>query len=136
MAASSCAITNGYSLPCRTNQGGIKAVYVATFNDTLTTFTYGTLGLANEIITIAGATSSFYTVNQRQEQGLMTFNLVPSIANGTTYFDQSVEVVIEQVDNLVSNWINVLTYIPFLLSQAISVNAAFLKIISLKLLHT
>jgi len=103
-----CAITNGYSLPCRTNQGGIKAVYVGTFNDTAMTFTYGTVSTLNEILAVGGTTVSFYTVSQRQEQGMLTYNLVPSVPNGTTYYDQTVEVVIEQVDNLKSNWANIL----------------------------
>lgn len=107
MAAFSCPITNGYILPCRTNQGGIKAVYVGTFNDTAMTFTYGTAATANEIVAVSGTTVSFFTVNQRQEQGMADYTPVFA-PNGGVSYDHVVSVVIEKPDNLVTNWMNIL----------------------------
>lgn len=103
--ASTCAITTGYTFPCRTNQGGVKAVYIGSFNDTAMTF-----GLSgSQIFTISGATVSFYTVSQRQEQASLTNVLVQSVENGTTSWDINVEIQIEQVDSVLFNWINVLS---------------------------
>ena len=107
MAASTCPITGGYNFGCRTNQGGIKTVYVGMWNDTLTTFTYGTLSQANEIIAVGGATVSFYTVNQRQEQGMADYQPVFA-PNGGVSYDHVVSLVIERPDNLVTNWMNIL----------------------------
>jgi hypothetical protein len=103
----SCAITSGYTFPCRINQGGIKAVYIGTFNGTAETFTFGTATQSGEITAFGGATVSMYTVTNRQEQGSMTFTPVIA-ANGCVSYDHTIEVVIEGVDNILSNWIQVL----------------------------
>ena len=108
MALTNCLITTGYTFPCRTNQGGVKAVYIGTFNDTSMTMTIGTGATVSEVTAFAGATVSFYTVTQRQEQATFTNTFVPSIDNGTTFWEQSVSIVVEQVDNVLANWINIL----------------------------
>lgn len=108
MALTNCGITTGYTFPCRTNQGGVKAVYVGQFNDTSMTMTLGTGASASQISAFAGSTVSFYTVTQRQEQASLQSTFVPSSENGTTYWDQTVSITIEQVDAALTNWINVL----------------------------
>lgn len=100
-------ITNGYTYPYRTNQGGIKAVYVGTWNDTSMTFTYGSGSTANQITAIGGVTMSFYKIQQRQQQGMATYAPVPS-ANGGISYTHTVECIIENPNNIMTNWLNLL----------------------------
>lgn len=104
MATNNCVITGGYTFPCRTNQGGVKAVYIGSFNDTAMT-----MGLSgSQVFSFSGATVSFFTFTQRQEQASLTNTLVQSVENGTTSWDQTLIIELEQVDSVLGNTINVL----------------------------
>lgn len=104
-----CNITTGYNFPCRTNQGGIANVYIGTFNGNTLSATIGTTGAsASTISGWVSGTVSHYTVAQRVEQGSFTQKFTGDIATGTTMYEGTVEITVEQVDATLTNWINVL----------------------------
>lgn len=102
MALENCTINTGYTFPCRTNNGGVKAIYLGVYSE----FETHTM-LSNQIIAFF-LPSFYFTITQRLEQAAFNQNFIGSIENGTTLWEQSVSIVIEQVDATISNWINIL----------------------------
>jgi hypothetical protein len=104
-----CLITTGYNFPCRTNQGGIANVYIGTFNGNTLSATIGTTGAsASTISGWVSGTVSHYTVAQRVEQGSFVQNFTGDIVSGTTMYEGTVEITVEQVGASLTNWLNLL----------------------------
>lgn len=105
-----CNITTGYNYPCRTNQGGIANVYIGLFNGNTLVPTYAGVsgGSASTISGWVSGTVSHYTVAQRVEQGSFTQKFTGDIASGTTMYEGTIEITIEQIDATLTNWLNVL----------------------------
>lgn len=90
-----CILSSGYTLPCRVI-AGVQAVYIGTYNSGLT-YTYGTSSNANQIISFAGSTSSFYKFEQTIETGSLTNTGNFNEQNGTAYYDQVCEITVHNV---------------------------------------
>lgn len=78
-----CAITSGVSLGCRDNAGGVQKFYIASYS--ATTYQYNSDG------SVSGATGvgtgvTYYTIQQRLEQGSFQFDGTISDANGTVFY--------------------------------------------------
>lgn len=89
----SCILANGISLGCKDSLGGIKEVYIASFNNA-EAFTYD----ADGVIDGASGTADFYTFEMRQEQGQFVQNGNHSIENGTNFWSQEVSLVFTKND--------------------------------------
>jgi len=99
----SCILDNGYQLGCKDSLGGIKQVYIASFNDA-EVFTYD----AEDVIDTATGTEDFYTFEQRNEQGEFTQTGNHSVENGTNFWEQVVSLVFTKNDAADRNTLKVL----------------------------
>jgi len=97
-----CVLTNGYTLGCRDNVGGIQEVYIGEFNGDSMTYVLGT---DNIIATFSGATVSFYTFEQEIETGSYTENGVFSTENGTAFYEQTLTITLHKLDAALRNQI-------------------------------
>ena len=95
-----CVLTNGYTLGCRDNVGGIQEVYIGEYNGDSMTFALGT---DNIIGTFSGATVSFYTFEQEIETGSYTENGVFSTENGTAFYEQTLTITLHKLDAALRN---------------------------------
>tara|TARA_B100000767_G_C19747071_1_gene529035 strand:+ start:1301 stop:1813 length:513 start_codon:yes stop_codon:yes gene_type:complete len=84
----SCILANGISLGCKDSLGGIKEAYIASTNAT-TVFTYD----ADDIIDGATGAPSFFTFQQRNEQGEFVQTGNHSVENGTNFWEQVVSLI-------------------------------------------
>jgi len=101
----SCILSNGYTLGCRDNVGGVEEVYIGTWNGTLLGYTIGT----NSTITaFTGSTVSFYKFEQEIETASFTQKSVPSIENGTLYYEQTLSITLHKLDAALRNQILIL----------------------------
>lgn len=100
-----CLLTNGYTLGCRENIGGIQEVYIGEWNGDSMTYT---LGVDSIIGTFSGATVSFYTFEQEIETGSYTENGVFSTENGTAFYEQTLTITLHKLDAALRNKILVL----------------------------
>lgn len=97
-----CVLTNGYTLGCRDNVGGIQEVYIGEYNSDSLTYVLGT---DNIIGTFSGATVSFYTFEQEIETGSYTENGVFSTENGTAFYEQTLTITLHKLDAALRNQI-------------------------------
>lgn len=97
-----CVLTNGYTLGCRDNVGGIQSVFIGEYNGDSMTYVLG----ADSIIgTFSGATVSFYTFEQEIETGSYTENGVFSTENGTAFYEQTLTITLHKLDAALRNQI-------------------------------
>lgn len=101
----SCVITNGYTLGCRDNIGGIQEVYIGEWNGD--DMTYG-LTSSGAISSFGGATVSFYTFQQEIETGSYTENGVFSTENLTAFYEQTLSITLHKLDASLRNKLLVL----------------------------
>jgi len=97
-----CLLTSGYSLGCRDSIGGIQKVYIGVYNGTSLTYGYGT---DNIIATFSGATVSFYTFDQEVETASFAQAGQFSTENGTSFYEQTVEMTLQKMDAALRNQI-------------------------------
>lgn len=91
----SCTLTSGYSLGCRDSLGGIQRVFIGTWDaDTV----YGLTGPCDTINTISGPTGSFYTFEQELETASFIQNGQYSTENGTSFYEQVLEITLQKLD--------------------------------------
>lgn len=90
-----CILTNGHTLGCRDNIGGIQEVYIGEYNGDLLTYTFGTSSI---IDTISGATVSFYTFQQDIQVGSYTENGQYSVENGTSFYEQTLAITLPKLE--------------------------------------
>lgn len=90
-----CVLTNGYTLGCRDNIGGIQEIYIGEWNGDALTYTFGTFSL---ITAFAGATVSFYTFEQDAQVGSYTENGVFSTENGTSFYEQTCTITLHKLE--------------------------------------
>lgn len=101
----SCVLTTGYSLGCRDNIGGIQEVYIGTWNADALTYTLGT----NDIIgTFSGTWSGFQTFEQEIETGSFNQTGQFSTENGTTFYEQNLEISLHKLEAALRNTIKIL----------------------------
>lgn len=78
----SCLIDSGYAIGCRDSIGGVKEVYIATFDPTAA-FSTG----AGEIASVV-STASYYKYEQFTEAASFAQTGNFSLENGTVFYDQ------------------------------------------------
>jgi hypothetical protein len=100
-----CLLTTGYTLPCK-GIAGVQAVYIGTWNDGSLTYTTGTGSNLNQITAFTGATVSFYTFQQTIETGSLTETGNFNEQNGTAYYDQVVEITVNNTNQTLNDQVN------------------------------
>jgi hypothetical protein len=98
----SCVLTDGYTLGCRDNIGGIQTVYIGEWNGDDLTYGFTT---SNVIDSFGGATVSFYTFEQEIEVGSYTENGVFSTENLTAFYEQTLTITLHKLDAVLRNQI-------------------------------
>ena len=95
----SCALTQGYTLDCRDNKGGVKAVYILELSNVLTVT--ASSGIVSAITIQAG--TNFWGYQLEKETAKFTEKPTTSDENGTLYYEQDLEFPIRKLS---SNWRN------------------------------
>jgi len=93
----SCILGSGIALGCKDSLGGIKEVYIASFENQ-TTYTYDVNDIVDTVTYPALVTQSFYTFAQRNEAGEFTQTGNHSVENGTNFWSQMVNLVFTKND--------------------------------------
>jgi hypothetical protein len=101
----SCILTAGYTLPCK-GIAGVQEVYIGTWNDGSLTYTIGTASELNQITAFTGATVSFYRFQQTIETGSLTETGNFNEQNGTAYYDQVVEITVQNTNQTLADTVN------------------------------
>lgn len=104
----SCLITGGIGLECRDNAGGIQNIYIGNYNGSSMTYTIGTSSDVGQITSFGGATVSMYTFNQPLESASLNMTGGFSTENGTSFYTQTVELVIHKMTAAHSTIVNTL----------------------------
>ena len=88
-----CAISSGRTTPCKDALGGLDKIYFLNDTDTFVSgdITYNANG---EGITSITGTHSAYKYDLKGDQNSFTQNIVSSRDNGTTYFEQVLQVTL------------------------------------------
>lgn len=103
---STCLLTSGYSLPCK-GTAGIQEVYIGNWNSTSMAMTIsGTT--TSQITGFTGTTQSFYKFQQQIEQAGFTETGNFSAENGTSFYEQTLEITVNNVDPTLVTTINTL----------------------------
>ena len=111
-----CDITRGRLIDCKDSIGGLKAIYICkNYNNnisavaTINTTEMTTAGFA----TWSGATGSATTVFKYdlvQNLSSLTVNINSDNANGTTFFEQTLSVVLQKIDHDMTNELRLMAY--------------------------
>lgn len=83
---STCILSDGYDLGCF-GTGGVKNIYIANYSGSAT-YTLD----ANDIITTASNSASFYRFEQDIETALFNETINPSRENGTVFYESTVSI--------------------------------------------
>ncbi len=88
-----CAIIQGYEIPCRNSVGGISEIYLTELENK-STFT-ATSGVITAFTLSSG--KKFWTFKLEKENAEFTEKIVPSVENGTVYYEQEVKFSMKQL---------------------------------------
>lgn len=92
----SCVLNNGFSLGCRDAIGGIQKVFIGAWDgDTV----FGATG-SYEILDTMSPTASYYTFEQEIETASYTQPGQFSTENGTVYYEQTLEITLQKLDEI------------------------------------
>jgi len=95
----SCALTQGYTLDCRDNVGGVKEIYVTELaNVTSSTVSSGTV---TAITMLTG--SQFWKYQLEKETSSLVEKIQTNDSNGTIYYEQDLDFSIRKLQ---ANWRN------------------------------
>lgn len=97
----SCIIDSGYSLGCRDNVGGIKGVWIASFDENAA---YS--DSAGEISSVASSTSpqpNYYKYDQFTEAASFSQTGNFSLENGTVFYDQQLTLTFHKQETELRN---------------------------------
>jgi len=88
-----CAIIQGYEIPCRNSVGGISEIYLTEIENK------ASLTAVSGIITAFTLSSGkkFWTFKLEKENAEFTEKIVPSVENGTVYYEQEVKFSMKQL---------------------------------------
>lgn len=90
MALSDCAVYSGYTKDCRNSIGGIKTIDLVELS-AKNTFTYASGAITAFTLTTG---KKFYTFEQEQAVATASDNLKPNAANGSLYYEHSLNLII------------------------------------------
>jgi len=101
----SCRLTSGYPTQCQDGMPGIKTIYIANYAD----FTGYTLD-ANSVVTglTLSGSAKFYTFNLNKEAGEFIENINTNATNGTTAYEQVVNLYLSKYQTSLRNQITLL----------------------------
>ena len=85
-----CDLTGGRAKPCKDAVGGIRKIHFVDFND------LGTVTLTDDEVTDIGGTFTYHTYDVKGNSSLET-NINSSIENGTTFFEQVVNLTLHKL---------------------------------------
>jgi len=88
-----CAIIQGYEIPCRNSVGGISEIYLTELENK-STFT-ATSGIITAFTLSSG--KKFWTFKLEKENAEFTEKIVPSVENGTVFYEQEVKFSMKQL---------------------------------------
>lgn len=87
-----CALTQGFVLDCRNGVGGLKEVYVIELgNVSAITESSGTVTAVTKV-----TGKRFWKYSLVRETSNATENIVGNVQNGTIYYDQNLQIIINQ----------------------------------------
>ena len=99
--ACSCVL-NEYVLSCRDNIGGIQRVFIGCYDSDVVFSLDGD----NVIDGVAGPTVSYYKFEQEIETGSFVQNGQFSTENGTSFYEQTLEITLHKMDSIMRNRIS------------------------------
>lgn len=102
-----CNLTQGFPIDCKNNVGGVKAVYIAN-KENIASITE-TAGVITALTMDAG--TDFYKYDQIKETSNFAEAITTNVQNGTVFYAQTIEVVLNKLQTNTRNEI-------LLLSQA------------------
>ena len=103
---SNCDISNGISLGCRDNSGGIEAIYI--LSGSTPTITEASEGLISDL----DGTGVWYKFELTKNVGDFTETPTVSLENGTVYYEQVVNVAFHKLQSSLRNTVKVLAQNP------------------------
>lgn len=100
----SCALTQGYTLDCRDNVGGIKEIYITELGNK------ATLTAASGVITAFTLSSGkqFFKYELEKETAELTENFQTNDVNGTVFYEQDIMLPIRKLQASTRNEIKLL----------------------------
>ena len=111
-----CDITRGRLIDCKDTIGGLKAIYICKgFNNnisavaTINTTEMTTAGFATWSAQSGGKTIVF-KYDLVPNLSSMTVNINSDNANGTTFFNQTLSVVLQKIDHDMTNELRLMAY--------------------------
>lgn len=87
-----CILNSGYSLGCKDNIGGIRKVYITNFADD-NIFVEDAYNVITSMLNSTSAAITYYTYEQRQEAGEFNETITLSVENGTTFYEQILNLI-------------------------------------------
>jgi len=94
----SCALTTGYALGCRNSVGGIRNVRLAAFAGVTEAISSGTV----TGVTVSPA-SGFYLYDLPKQTSQFTETITPSTENGTVFYQQDLQIVLNRMSVALRN---------------------------------
>lgn len=101
-----CNISNGISLGCRDNSGGIKNIYI--LSGSTPVITEASEGLISDL----SGTGVWYKFELTKNTGDFTETPTVSLENGTVYYDQIINVAFHKLQSSIRNTVKVLAQNP------------------------
>lgn len=95
----SCILSKGIGLGCLDSTAGIKAVYIANFNKTGTTFSVD----SNDAITGMTSTETWYEYNFRKQTSSFAEEGTLSVENGTNFYVPTLTMVFHKLESTKRN---------------------------------
>lgn len=92
------ALTNGLSKSCDTNAGGVNKLFIADYENVISTTTATASGQTGQWINTVGMTAStkFYEIQTNKNVCNFTESVAIDLNNGTTFFNQVVTIVLSR----------------------------------------
>ena len=103
---STCDITSGFTLGCRSNSGGIKNLYI--LSGSVDTIGEASEGLINEM----SGSGSFYKFELFRQTSDYTETITSTPENGTIFYEQSVNAIFFKLQSATRNQMKVLAQNP------------------------
>lgn len=100
-----CALTQGFNLDCRNSQGGVKEVYLMEF-DNLVSVTAAS-GVVSVVTKLTG--KRFWLYQQVKQNSSADETIQANEENGTIFYEQSLKLIINQMQASVRNEILLLS---------------------------
>ena len=86
----SCALTTGFTLGCNDSIGGVKKIYIGSFDQL--TYTIG-----GTPVEVTAGTGTVYTYEPLKNSSSATFNPTVSLENGTIFYTHSVSLSLKNI---------------------------------------